>query len=37
MSWTLPVCLITAACHARVARLMEGDGHAANFAPTPES
>jgi predicted MFS family arabinose efflux permease len=37
MSWTLPVCLITAACHARVARLMEGERHAANFAPTPES
>jgi hypothetical protein len=37
MSWTLPVCLITAACHTRDAGLMEGERHAANFAPTPES
>jgi len=37
MSWTLPVCLITAGCHARVARLMEGGRHAANFASRPES
>lgn len=29
MSWTLPVCLITAACHVRMARLMEGGAHAA--------